>query len=131
MPFFVPRIWLLLAVGWMAGLTAACGGSEFSPPLPIVQIILGIGDCGGLRVGEMCTLEVTAIDSGGSVVTDPSLQWSSSDQFVASVDFLGNVTGFRAGNATIVVQTTDSVIMEDTTLTVGEALPPPPDPDGP
>jgi hypothetical protein len=127
MPVLVPRIWLLLAVGWMAGLTAACGGSEFSPPLPIVQIILGIGDCGGLRVGEMCALDATAIDSGGSVVTDPSLRWSSSNPFVASVDFQGNVTGAGAGNATIVVQTTDSVIIEDTTLTVGEALPPPPD----
>lgn len=127
MSFFVPRIWLLLVVGWMSGLTVGCGDSEFSPPLPIVQINLTIGDCGGLRVGEMCTLDVIAIDSGGMVVTDPSLRWSSDNQFVANVDFQGNVTGAGAGNATIIVQTQDMIVMDETTVTVLEALPPPPE----
>ena len=130
MAFFVPRIWLLLAVSCMTGFTAGCGGSEFSPPLSIAQINLSIGDCGGLRVAEMCTLDVIAIDSGGSVVTDPSLQWSSRDPFIASVDFQGNVTGAGAGNATILVQTQDLTIMDETTVTVLEPLPPPPEPDG-
>ncbi len=127
MSFFAPRIWLLLAGGWLAGLTVGCGDSEFSPPLPIVQINLGIGDCAGLRVGEMCTLDVIAIDSGGMVVTDPSLRWSSNNAFVASVDFQGNVTGAGAGDATIMVQTQDTMVMDEATVTVLEALPPPPE----
>lgn len=127
MSFFAPRIWLLLAVGVVTGLTVGCGDSEFSPPLPIVQINLGIGDCGGVRVGEMCTLNVIAIDSGGMVVTDPSLQWSSNNPFIASVDFQGNVTGAGAGSATILVQTQDLLIMDQTTVTVLEPLPPPPE----
>lgn len=127
MSFGVPRIWLLLAAGWLAGLTLGCGGSEFSPPLPIVQINLSIGDCGGLRVGDMCTLDVIAIDSDGMVVSDPSFRWSSNNQFVANVDFQGNVTGAGAGIATILVQTQDTTVMDETTVTVLEALPPPPE----
>lgn len=127
MPFLIPRLWLLLTISWVAGLTVGCGGSEFSPPLPIVQINLSIGDCGGLRVGEMCTLDVIAIDSSGIVVTDPSLRWSSTNNVVANVDFQGNVTGAGAGNATIMVQTEDMTVMDETTVTVLEALPPPPE----
>jgi hypothetical protein len=127
MSFSASRIWLLPAVGLVTGLTVGCGGSEFSPPLPVVQINLGIGDCGGLRVGDMCTLDVIAIDSDGMVVTDPSLRWSSNNQFVANVDFQGNVTGAGAGIATILVQTQDTTVMDETTVTVLEALPPPPE----
>jgi hypothetical protein len=129
MSFFVPRVWLLLAVGWMAGLTTACGGNEFSPPLPIAQVIINIGDCNGLQVGQMCTLDVTAIDSGGSLVTDPSFQWSSSELFIATVDFQGNVTGIRAGTTTIRAETQNGQIMDETTLTVVAAPPPLPEDD--
>lgn len=125
------RFVTFLGIATMAALpltTAACDDTQFEPEPFVVQIVLGIGDCGRLLVGETCALEATALGSDGSILPDAQLLWESLNVVIATVDVQGRVTGRNEGDATIVVSSTDGVITSQTTVSVAEDPAPPPDP---
>ena len=71
---------------------------------------------------ETITLESGAIATLTAEVTpaeaDVSLQWSTSDEIVASVDSSGQVTALTAGSATIVASTADGTAADSATVIV-------------
>ena len=54
-----------------------------------------------IEVGATAQLTATVRDAGGNELTDRAVNWSSSDEAVATVDVTGLVTGVAAGSATI------------------------------
>lgn len=120
---------VLAALPALVAAAVACDDTQFEPPAFVVQIVLGIGDCGRLLVGETCTLEATALGSDGSILPDAQLVWESRNVVIATVDVQGRVTGRNEGDATIVASSTDGVIASQTTVSVEENPAPLPDPD--
>ncbi len=63
--------------------------------------------------GAMTSLGTSAADAGGSVIADPDLTWSSSDEAVATVDAEGVVTAIAEGVAEIVARATSASTVTD------------------
>lgn len=95
--FAVVAIILLLAAGVLNGLAKA--------NLYYVAAISFDRQEAGMFVGEQLSVtpELTAFGSG-----QPSLEWSSSDPAVASVDQTGAISALTAGKATVTVTDADS-----------------------
>src|SRR4029079_3751827 len=51
--------------------------------------------------GQTATLTATVKDISGTIVTDRTIAWSSSDNSIATVSSAGVVTGVKPGTATI------------------------------
>ena len=92
------RVWgpwtLLLALG-------ACGGDGRTNPVDIAEITLEPQTVVMQAVGQSSQLTVTALDSDGNPVANPSLNWSSSDPDVVSVNGSGRVTAQSFGSAEV------------------------------
>ena len=105
----------LLLVGFIVGLSAACGDdgprmppepTVVEPPSatePTITSVSVMGDTVLMGVGETVRLSLVATLSDGSTRDiDPTLaEWRSSDPAVATVASDGVVTAVRAGQATI------------------------------
>ena len=91
----------------VATLVVAPGARPLSVRVPVEVTWPGVermeieAASGSLFVGTTLPHEARALHADGSVRPDPAVRWSSSDPAVASVDPYGNVTGHRAGTATI------------------------------
>ena len=91
------RAWLLAGA-----LLAACGGESTGPEdlAPVASIeIEGAADT--MVLGDMRTLRAVARDSGGRVLADRPVSWSSSDPAVLDVSAGGSVQAISGGVATI------------------------------
>jgi len=73
-----------------------------------------------IGVGQALQLTATAYDSQGRALQGAVFAWSSSDQFVASVDSSGVVTGVYSGRATITATEVDSGVSGTATIAVIE-----------
>ena len=90
-----------------------------------VGTVVVTGGVLGLIAGNTNALGVTATTVGGSVVNNPTVIWSTSDEAIATVDGNGLVTGVTPGQVTItatvdgVAGTTDITITIDWTQFAG------------
>ena len=91
--------WLLAGA-----LIAACGGESTGPEdlAPVASIAIE-GAVDTLVLGDMRTLRAVARDSGGRVLADRPVSWSSSDPAVLAVSAGGSVQAISGGPATITV----------------------------
>lgn len=112
---------LLLAVG-----LPACGGSSTGP---------GNGNGGGAAsvtvtpaastleaVEATVNLSASGTSSQGNQVTDADMDWSSTDQAVATVDDLGNVTARGNGTAQVVAALPDGAAADTAQVTVDQVV---------
>ncbi len=70
---------------------------------PIASIIIAPSDT-TIGAGDTLRLTATAKDAGGATLTGRTIQWTSSDPSIASVDNQGLVTGKVTGSVTITAQ---------------------------
>jgi uncharacterized protein YjdB len=73
-----------------------------------------------LNVGATAPVQATVLDANGTVVTDRTVTWSSSNALVATVSSTGVVTGVAAGTATV------TATAEGKTASVSVTVSPPP-----
>lgn len=85
------------------GKTATCSVTVTSKTVSVTGVKLDNGKL-ELKAGETAQLTATVEPSDAS---DKSLEWTSSDAKVATVDASGKVTAVGVGNATITVKTKD------------------------
>ena len=89
----------------VAQISASVGNAQTSATVIVMQTAETITvrpDSVTLRaIGETALLTATATDSGGSAISDPVVNWSSSDPGVATVNHEGLVTAVSNGTATI------------------------------
>ena len=83
----------------LAIVLGACGDSSTGPELVATVSLTPATDT--IVLGETIALGVRIEDAQGSPVLGVSVDWSTSDASVASVDGAGRVTGTGAGVATI------------------------------
>ena len=93
------------AANGVAQISASVGNAQTSATVIVMQTAETITvrpDSVTLRaIGETALLTATATDSGGSAISDPVVNWSSSDPGVATVNHEGLVTAVSNGTATI------------------------------
>lgn len=82
-------------------------------PVPVESI--GIDETVALNTAEIEKLVTAVVPSNA---TDKTVSWSSSDRSVASVDSEGNITGLKAGTATITVTARDGKKTDTCLVTV-------------
>lgn len=85
------------------GKTATCSVTVTSKTVSVTGVKLDNGKL-ELKAGETAQLTATVEPSDAS---DKSLEWTSSDAKIATVDVSGKVTAVGVGNATITVKTKD------------------------
>ncbi len=90
---------LALGVGAL-GLGGCDSDSPTQPAVPLDSIFI-TSPAETLLIGATVQFAATAFDTSGTLVSSPSLSWSSSDPSIAAVDFRGRVTGVGEGTATI------------------------------
>lgn len=100
---------------------------EFTTKTPVVNVTGVTLDKTTLSLdtGKKAQLVATVAPSNA---TNKAVTWSSSDTAVATVDGSGNVTGVKAGSATITVKTTDQGKTASAKVTVTAKPAPEPDP---
>lgn len=114
-----------LAAGYSLGtatikVTDQTSGTSAVANATVVPIALQISPASPIvDVGGTTTLTVTASDAAGVIQTPANLQWTSSDQTIATVSS-GTVTGVAAGTATITVTDLASQATTSVTVTVAE-----------
>ncbi|MBL0940940.1 MAG: Ig-like domain-containing protein [Gemmatimonadaceae bacterium] len=105
-----------LTFSWLvvAGLSACGGGSSDGttepppppppppPPAAVARVTLAAVP-ERMTLGARITLQATATDASGNVLTGRATSWRSSNSEVASVSSTGDVTAFALGAATITV----------------------------
>lgn len=117
---------------------SACGGGD-EPPAPTPPAVLAriqlTASSTELAPAETATLQATATDSRGQVMSAPSLTWSSSNASIVTVDASGTVSAVSPGTATITAASgtvfgsialtvvaskisTDAVVVDSTKLTL-------------
>lgn len=84
-----------------ACLTAIFACQEKSITIVDVMTVRVQPDSVSLSVGESARLSAAFLDADGNVLGGRTVQWSSSDASVATVDETGTVTALRPGKATI------------------------------
>ena len=89
-------------------ITAACGGLSAScnvtvNPIPVSSIVLSETFV-SLQIGEATTLTATVKPDDA---TNKTVTWTSSDEYVATVDQNGKVTAIRTGGAVIYAKAGD------------------------
>ncbi len=102
------RVWLrastrLLRAAIACTVMAACGGGDggTTPNVtPVVTVSSGNG-ASTISSGASVQLTVRVTNNRGTVVSNPSVTWSSSNASVATVSTTGSVTGALTGTATI------------------------------
>lgn len=108
------------------GVTATYGitvTSKPSVPPVVASIAVGLGNS-SLTVGQTTQVTATLKDASGSIITGPSVNFSSSNTAVATVGSSGVVTAVSVGGATI--SATSGSITGSASLSVTQAAPPPP-----
>lgn len=93
-------------------------------PVPVATVTISPGSA-TIDLGTTTTLSATTKDSRGNILTGRVVDWSSSDQSVATVSSSGVVTAVVAGSATI---TANSEGKSGTATITVKAPPPPPAP---
>jgi hypothetical protein len=94
------KVWMIAA----QILCAAC--SDSSGPQPATPASLTFNNPPAAIVpGEQVTLDVTARTSAGAAITSPTIEWSSSNNGVATVSAAGVLNGLAVGSATITART--------------------------
>lgn len=94
-----------------SGKTATC---EVSVVVPVTEVKFAQSSV-TVEKGKPYTLEATVLPEHATVKT---LEWSSSDTDVATVDSKGAVTGRKNGTATITARSTDSGVSAECKVTV-------------
>jgi uncharacterized protein YjdB len=95
------RLVALCTAAWAGG---SCGGGSDSigpPGPPTVASIEIVPSTLSMAVGETAQLAATVRAEDGSVLTDRSITWATSDAAIAGVDGSGTVTGMGGGQATL------------------------------
>ena len=101
----VPRV---LFFSLLTALTSwACGEEEATGPAPVNSVTVTPDTTAFVSLGDTIRLTATARDAGGTVMSGETFSWSSSDQFVATVDTAGIVTATGNGTATITATADD------------------------
>jgi TolB protein len=78
----------------------ACGDDATAPTL-VVDRVAVTPEQRSLLVGESATFVATALNEDGEVIEGRSVQWTTSDASVATVNAVGVITAMRAGGAII------------------------------
>lgn len=86
--------------GGQSGLTFVVRPAPEPPPGEVVRVEIDV-DSLALEEGAVAQLTATPRDSNGQPVTGLAILWTSSDPEVATVGFLGAVTGLRPGAVTV------------------------------
>lgn len=87
---------LLLPIG-----LAGCGGEDLTGPDAVARIEVSPASTTLTAVGETEQFSATALSSSGKQVREISLEWSSSDRSVVTVDSTGTATAAGGGTAQI------------------------------
>jgi len=110
------------------GVTTAAAPAPPAPPAaPSIGSVAISPDGGSITVGSTLQLSAVARDAAGTVISNPSLTWSSLATGVATVNGSGRVTARAAGVALIVVAGV-CCGADTVSVTVNAAAAPPPPP---
>ena len=93
---------------------SACGSGSGPDDGPsIASISITGAPTGQLLPGESATLQTTAKDNSGTSVTGVSVQWTTSNQSIATVDGSGRVTAVAEGTASITASASQKTAVVD------------------
>ncbi|HEY2379357.1 MAG TPA: Ig-like domain-containing protein, partial [Gemmatimonadaceae bacterium] len=98
-------------------------GASLPPPTSTVSSVSVTLNAASLTVGQSTQATATLRDASGSVLTGPTVAWSSSNSDVATADATGLIHAIGAGNATITA--TSQGVSGAATLTVNASAPAP------
>lgn len=93
------------------------GAYELSEDIPIDVESIDIGDCPSFTILLGETINLTALITPENA-TDQSVEWSSSNGSIASIDGSGKVTGLLAGQTTLRVNTNDGNFSKECVINV-------------
>jgi len=115
-------------------LLAGCGGGGGDsprPPAPVTMTSLTVFPSSQtLKVGETKQYTVTVKDSNGNIRQNVTVDWSTGDAAIASIDANGLLTARNEGSTTVHA-TSGSVQSQLVTVTVSPLVVPPPPPSPP
>lgn len=103
---FAARLYRPLSLVSAVAALAGCGGSNGDsptgqPPAAAVATVTIAGPATSVNVGESLQLAATLRDQSGKALSGRTVDWTTSDANVASVNGSGLVTGISAGSATV------------------------------
>ncbi|MGE5731039.1 MAG: Ig-like domain-containing protein, partial [Gemmatimonas sp.] len=103
---FAARLCRRLSLVSAAAALAGCGGSNGDsptgqPPVAAVATVTIAAPTTSVNVGESLQLAATLSDQSGKVLSGRTVDWTTSNANVASINGTGLVTGIGAGSATI------------------------------
>src|SRR5215217_6780637 len=103
-----------------AAALAACKSDSISEPDagPVSEIVL-TPPASALSAGVPTKIEAVARDSVGHILSGHAFNWSTSDETVARVSNVGEVTGIKPGTATITAATEGKSGSTSVTVVVG------------
>lgn len=107
--------------GATAGDSGAGGTAGTGTPASIASVTIDSEPALGTRLGERWALVATARDELGEPIADVSVQWSSSNVSVATVNDRGVVTALRHGTSSITA--TVEEFSDTVTVTARSAVP--------
>jgi uncharacterized protein YjdB len=101
---FRPIVRLLAGVAVLAGVSCGPpGGDEnVSPPTRVLTSVVVALNPTSIQVGERAVATATGADQNGAAMPVSTINWSSSNQTVATVTSTGNITAVGAGTTQIV-----------------------------
>ena len=110
-----------------AEITAQSGDIQANVDLSVMQaasiIAIEPGEARVVPVGEVIELAVTVLDGNEHPIVDAVVNWSSSDETVATVDQQGLVTAVGEGSARIIASSGDAEQMTIVLVSTTEAGP--------
>src|SRR5688500_13590444 len=93
--------------------TSACGGSSSEPGASVASISISGDPTRQLVAGETAQLQATVKDNSGATVTGVSVQWTTSNQSIATVNSGGLVTAVAEGTASITASASQKTAVMD------------------
>lgn len=112
-PMHILKLYTLL---WMSVLVVSCGKDAPKPDPAITpeELVLNFGDS-TMSIGSVETIIATILPENS---TDKSLEWSSSDPMVVSVNAQGRIEALKVGLATITATTRSGRISKSVNVQV-------------